>query len=147
MREMAMGPTRTILFLCPHDAAKSVLAAAYFDMMAVERGLPFRGDSAGTEPDEQPSPAVVAALQDDGIEVAGHEPRRVTGEDLASAYRVISLGCDVESIVSPGMRIDRWDDVPPASRDLAASREAIRCHLNALIDQLAAERPHPSTTH
>ena len=146
MREMAMGPTRTILFLCPHNAAKSVLAAAYFDTMAVERGLPFRADSAGTEPDEQPSPAVVAALQADGIDVAGHRPRVVTVEDLASAYRVISLSCDVESIVSSSVRVDRWDDVPPASRDLAASHEAIRCHLDALFDELAAKRPHRSTT-
>ena len=30
-----MGPARTILFLCPHNAAKSVLAAAYFDTMAL----------------------------------------------------------------------------------------------------------------
>jgi arsenate reductase len=146
MREMAMGPTRTILFLCPHNAAKSVLAAAYFDTMAVKRGLPFRADSAGTEPNEQPSPAVVAALQADGIDVAGHQPRLVTVEDLATAYRVISLGCDVESIVTSSVQVDRWDDVPPASRDLAASREAIRCHLDALLDQLAAERPHPATT-
>jgi arsenate reductase (thioredoxin) len=146
MREMAMGPTRTILFLCPHNAAKSVLAAAYFDTMAVERGLPFRADSAGTEPDEQPSPAVVAALQADGIDVAGHQPRLVTVEDLASAYRVISLGCDVESLVPSYVRVDRWDDVPPASRDLAASRKAIRCHLDAFFDELAAERPYPSAT-
>ena len=141
-----MEPTRTILFLCPHNAAKSVLAAAYFDAMALERGLPFRADSAGTEPDEQPSPAVVAALQADGIDVAGHQPRRVTAEDLASAYRVISLGCDVDSFVSSRVRVDRWDDVPPASRDLAASRDAIRRHLDALFDQLTAEYPRPATT-
>jgi arsenate reductase len=146
MWETALGPIRTILFLCPHNAAKSVLAAAYFDTMAIERGLPFRADSAGTEPDEQASPAVVAALQADGIDVAGHRPRRVTAEDLASAYRVISLGCDVDSLVSSGVRVDHWDDVPAASLDLVASREVIRCHLHALFNQLAAERPHPSMT-
>jgi hypothetical protein len=146
MWETAMGPTRTILFLCPHNAAKSVLAAAYFDTMAIERGLPFRADSAGTEPDEQPSPAVVAALQAEGIDVADHRPRRVTAEDLACAFRVISLGCDVDSFGSSGVRVDRWDDIPPVSRDLAASREAIQCHLDALFDQLAAERLHPATT-
>src|ERR671910_3521153 len=94
MREMAMGPAHTILFLCPHNAAKSVIAAAYFDRLARERGLGYRAASAGTSPDAAPSPAVVAMLRDEGIDVAGHRPRRLTAEDLISAHRVISLGCD-----------------------------------------------------
>ena len=88
----------TILFLCPHNAAKSVLAAAYFDRLARERGLDYRAASAGTNPDDAPSPAVVAMLRDEGIDVAGHRPRRVTTEDLTSAHRVISLGCDPDDL-------------------------------------------------
>jgi hypothetical protein len=42
----------TVLFLCPHGAAQSVLASAYFQR-APEGGLNVRVDSAGTEPDEQ----------------------------------------------------------------------------------------------
>src|SRR5919106_3030128 len=95
MREMAMGSARTILFLCPHNAGKSVLAAAYFDQLARERGLDYRATSAGTSPDAVPSPAVVAMLRDEGINVAGHRPRHLTPEDLTSAHRVISLGCDL----------------------------------------------------
>ena len=94
MREMAMEPAHTILFLCPHNAAKSVIAAAYFDRLARERGLDYRAASAGTSPDAAPSPAVVAMLRDEGIDVAGYRPRHVTTEDLTSAHRVISLGCD-----------------------------------------------------
>ena len=98
MREMAMGSARTILFLCPHNAAKSVLAAAYFDQLARDRGLDYRAASAGTSPDAAPSPAVVALLRDEGIDVAGHRPRRLTTEDLTSAQRVISLGCDLADL-------------------------------------------------
>src|SRR3712207_5875799 len=133
-----MGSARTILFLCPHNAAKSVLAAAYFDRLAQERGLDYRAASAGTSPDAAPSPAVVAMLRDEGIDVAGHRPRRLTAEDLTSAHRVISLGCDPDDLTEGNARVDRWDDVPPASRDLAASRAAIKRHLDALVDELAA---------
>ena len=56
-----MEVPRTILFLCPHNAAKSVIAAAYFDQLAAGRGLLYRGDSSGTDPDERPSLAVVNA--------------------------------------------------------------------------------------
>ena len=41
----------TILFMCPHGAAKSVLASAYFQRLAKERGLNVHVASAGTEPD------------------------------------------------------------------------------------------------
>ena len=128
-----------VLFLCPHNAAKSILAAAYFDQQASARGLPFRADSAGTDPDAHPSPAVVAALQDEGIDVTGHRPWRVTGEDLMNASRVISLGCELGDLPQSDRRVDQWDDVPPASRDLAAARDAIQRHVDELLDELAGD--------
>jgi arsenate reductase (thioredoxin) len=134
-----VGPERTILFLCPHNAAKSVLAAAYFDQLARERGLAYRAASAGTSPDAAPSPAVVALLRDEGIDVVGHRPRHLTPEDLASAQRVISLGCDLGHLDGGDVRVDRWDDVPPVSQDLGASRAAIKRHLDLLVDELAAD--------
>ena len=141
-----MGLPGTVLFLCPHNAAKSVLAAAYFDQHASARGLPFRADSAGTDPDAHPSPAVVAALRDEDIEVAGHRPRRVTELDLTNAYRVISLGCEPGDLPQTDSQIDRWDDVPPASRDLEVSCRAIRRHVDVLLEELANDTPPSSTT-
>ena len=132
-----MESARTILFLCPHNAAKSVLAAAYFDQLARERNLDYQAASAGTSPDAAPSPAVVAMLLDEGVDVAGHRPRLVTSEDLTNAHRVIALGCDLDDLDGGKARVDRWDDVPPASQDLGASRAAIERHLDLLVDELA----------
>ncbi len=140
-----MGSSSTILFLCPHNAAKSLLAAVDFERMAAARGLPFRADSAGTEPAAEPSPAVVAALRDEGMDVAGYRPRSVTKEDIAGASRVVSLGCHIEDLPTSPARIERWDDVPPVSQDLEAARDAIRHHLEILLDDLAGE-PLPSPT-
>ena len=44
------GKQPTVLFLCPHGAARSVLASAYFQRAAKERGLNVRVDAAGTDP-------------------------------------------------------------------------------------------------
>jgi hypothetical protein len=65
-------PTKspTVLFMCPHGAAKSVLASAYFQRLAKERGLNVRVDSAGTEPDPAVSPAVAAHLTRQGYGLA-----------------------------------------------------------------------------
>jgi arsenate reductase len=129
-----------VLFLCPHNAAKSVLAVAEFNRLAQQRGLSLRADSAGTEPDAAPSPMVVAALHADGIDVADHQPRRVTPEDLAAANRIITLGCDVGALAPPGAPIESWDDVPPVSQDLERARTAIRHHVERLVIELAAEQ-------
>lgn len=141
-----MAISATILFLCPHNAAKSVLAAAYFDQHASARGLPYRADSAGTEPDAQPSPVVVAALRAEGIDVAGHRPRLVSADDLTRARRVISLGCNPQDLPRSDMHIERWDDIPSPSQDLQASRQAIRRQVDSLLAQLADEAPQAVTS-
>jgi arsenate reductase (thioredoxin) len=135
-----MGDFGTVLFLCPHNAAKSVLAAASFDRLAGGHGLPFRADSAGTEPAEGPAPAVVAALQAEGIDVSGFRPRHVESRDLAGAHRVISMGCDPTDLQRFAERMERWDDVPPVSQDLEVAYAAIRRHVEALIDNLEQEQ-------
>src|SRR6185295_14476790 len=60
---------RSILFLCPHGAAKSVLATAYFKRQARARGLEIDVQTAGTEPDLALAPAVVEHLKASGYEV------------------------------------------------------------------------------
>jgi protein-tyrosine-phosphatase len=134
-----MTAPNSILFLCPHNAAKSLLAVVDFDRMAATRELPFRSNSAGTEPDNGPSPAVVAALRAEGIDMAGYQPRLVTEEDMAGTRRVISMGCNPDDLPPTTAPIERWDDIPPVSRDLEAAREAIRRRLKVLVDRLAAE--------
>ena len=129
---------RTVLFLCPHNAAKSIIAAAYCQRLAAQRGLALRATSAGTEPDAEVAPPVVAALRAEGIYVSGHRPRRVTDEDLGTAWRIISLGCDLDGPAPPGARVERWDDVPAPSRDVGAACAAIRARVERLLDELGA---------
>src|SRR5215211_184584 len=111
-----------ILFLCPHGAAKSVIAAAYCRQLADQWGVPMHARSAGTEPDAEVSPAVVALLRTEGIDIGDYLPRRVTAEELASADWIISLGCDLGDLARSGMLIERWDDVPPPSQNLIVAR-------------------------
>jgi arsenate reductase (thioredoxin) len=135
-----MADSGTVLFLCPHNAAKSILAAVYFDRLAEERGLPFRADSAGTEPAEGLAPAVVAALLADGIDVSAYRPRCVESRDLAGAHRVISMGCDPTDLQSSVERMERWDDVPPVSQDLESAYAAIRRRVETLVTDLEREQ-------
>jgi arsenate reductase len=138
-----MSESGAVLFLCPHNAAKSVLAAAYFDRLARQRGLPYRADSAGTEPEAAASPAVIAALAEEGIDVARHRPRLVTPEDLVAARWIVTFGCDLGAGAPAGIPIETWDDVPPASRDLERAQRAIRQHVEQLVAELVTEQGWP----
>lgn len=127
---------QTVLFLCPHHAAKSVIAAAYFNQLAQEYQLAFAGDSAGTEPDEAVSPIVVTMLREEGFDVSGHRPRRVTEQELQSAAQIISMGCTPEEIDVDPERITLWSSIPPVSEDPQRARAAIYLHVKALANSL-----------
>ena len=130
----------TVLFLCPHGAAKSVLASAYFQRVAKERGLNMRVESAGTDPDPEVAPRVSEHLKKSGLDVPVAKPRRVTDADMAAADVVISIGCDPKSMPSPRGTLVRWDDVPAPSEDFAAADARIRERVIQLVDELVRKQ-------
>ena len=131
--------SKHVLFMCPHGAAKSVLASAYFRRLARERGLNVTVDSAGTEPDPTVAPAVATHLAKQGYAVPTEKPRLATPADLAKADLVISLGCDLTRYPAPAGTVVRWDDVPALSEDFAKSDDAIRRHVMALVEELLSQ--------
>ena len=128
-----MKTPRTVLFVCLHGSAKSLIAAEYFGRLTAERGLNVHATSAGTEPDPDISPNVITGLLQDGIDVRDRRPRRLTTEDLAKASHVVSFGCDLSELAPPGLPVERWDDVPAVSADFAAARDAIVARLRRLL--------------
>jgi protein-tyrosine-phosphatase len=124
-----------ILFLCPHSAAKSVLAAAYCQQVAKERGLNLKVDFAGTHPDEMIAPAVTEFLESQGAEIP-HLPRRVTRDDITNASNIVSLGCELADLPLQGETVERWDDVPPVSQGLPTSWQHIREKVDGLLGRL-----------
>ena len=135
-----MSPSRSVLFVCLHGAAKSVLAAADFKKLAAERGITVTAEAAGTEPDPAMAPGVVAALRAEGVELGQTRPRRVTAADTARADRVVTFGCELGDAMPATVPVERWDDVPAVSENLPLARAAIRRHLDRLLDECAAPR-------
>src|SRR5215208_269748 len=135
-----------IVFLCPHGAAKSVIAAAYCQQLADRQNVALRATAAGTEPDAEVSPAVLELLRMEGIDIADQRPQRVTPEELVAAARIISLGCDLGDLQTAGLVVEHWDDVPPPSQNLLLARDQIRIHVEQLVATLRrAALPAPDT--
>jgi arsenate reductase (thioredoxin) len=137
---VAAASTR-VLFMCPHGAGKSVLAAAYFERLAKERGLDVRVDAVGTEPDPAVAPVVVGHLKKQGYGVPVRTPRSVTSDDWQGADVVISMGCDLKGRPTPRGVLRTWDDVPGPGENLAGADEAIRRHVLALVEELVRQKP------
>ena len=131
------APPRTVLFLCPHGGAKSLIAASYFNRVAGERGLSYVAVAAASEDPSDAVPGPVAGLLErDGFDVATFKPRRVEQADVGRAARVVTIDCGVGAVNADGATVERWDDVPKVSDDLEASAAAIRRHVVMLAEQL-----------
>jgi protein-tyrosine-phosphatase len=125
--------------MCPHGGAKSLIAASYFNRIATEKHLPYRAVAVAAEDPYASVPAPIAnLLESDGLPVRSFKPRPVTGTDLRSASRVISVGSDLTKLNTRGTAVERWDDVPMLSDDLPRLAAAIRRHVILLVDQIGS---------
>jgi arsenate reductase (thioredoxin) len=127
----------TVLFVCPHGGAKSLIAASYFNRMAAEGKLPFTAIAVAAEDPYENVPAPIAdLLATEGFDVRAFKPRSVSSADLFGASKVVSVGCNLTKLDTRGVGLEDWNDVPLVSDDLRASAAAIRKHVAALIDQI-----------
>ena len=123
----------TVLFVCEHGSAKSVVAAAHFNRLAAERGLPLQAISRGTDPDAALHPAAVAGLADERL-VWPATPSLLSESDLAAAARVVAFSELPEPFHAP-RPVDVWT-VPPVSEDYGTARDAIVARVSRLLDDL-----------
>jgi len=128
---------QTILFVCEHGAAKSVIAAAHFNQMAESAGLPYRAVSRGTNPDQEIPSKIKQGLAADDLDVSSWKPRAVTEDDIRKARRVVTLGCTlpVKKSLTEG-KLSEWNNVPPVSESYEAARKAIVDQVAALVKSL-----------
>jgi len=131
---MRTGPT-TVLFVCLHGSAKSLIAAHYFTRLARSRGLAYVGQSAGLEPDAAVPDPVIDGLGRDGFDVAGYAPGPATPDRLADADYVVSLGCELPIAANVTVK-ENWDDLPMVSDGFEPARDAIIKHVTRLVDSL-----------
>jgi arsenate reductase (thioredoxin) len=122
-----------IIFVCEHGAAKSILAAAYFNKLATQKGLEIRAIARGTNPDDQLSPQTLAGLTKDGLDPTESAPQKITEANIQSAQRVITF-CDLPTAY-PQARIERWDDVPPVSENYERARDIIVKHIQQMLKE------------
>ena len=128
-----------IIFVCEHGAAKSVLSAAIFNKLAVERGLNLRAIARGTNPDPEISPKVADGLRADRLASSESAPKKISKADLAGARRVITF-CALPDDYPGNIRVENWDAVLPAIEDYGKARDKLTERIDRLLEEL---KPKP----
>jgi protein-tyrosine-phosphatase len=133
-----------VVFVCEHGSVKSLIAMQLFNRAAAERGLPVRAVSRGLTPDAAVPNAIAAHLAEDGLAPGGFVPKAFSKADLAGASRVIAIGVDPASVTKGSkVPIESWDDIPAASENYAASRDALRQRIELLLARTGSSSKRP----
>jgi len=125
----------TVVFVCEHGAARSVIAAAYFNKFAAERHLPYHAIARGTSPQDDLSVATVKGLEADGVPFDRAKPKALTAADAKNAVRMMAF-CPIPEAFARTVRVEEHDDVPDIGKDYAAARDTIVSYVKALLDEL-----------
>jgi protein-tyrosine-phosphatase len=115
------------------------MAAALLDHHAAGR---VRVRSAGSTPASEIDPAVIAAMEEVGLDLSKEFPKPLTSEAVEGADVVVTMGCGDACPVFPGKRYLDWELPDPAGRPLEEVRpirDEIERRVRSLVGELIPE--------
>jgi arsenate reductase (thioredoxin) len=124
-----------VLFVCVHNAGRSQMAAALLDHHAKGK---VHVRSAGSDPADRINPAVVAAMDEWGIDLSRAFPKHLTDASVRAADVVVTMGCGDACPIYPGKRYEDWELQDPAGQPVEVVRR-IRDNIDARVQQLLHE--------
>ena len=131
-----MNSKPSVLFVCVHNAGRSQMAAAFVEHLSKGQ-IDVR--SAGSAPGEKVNPSAVAAMAEEGIDMAAAQPKLLTTEAVEVSDVVITMGCGDACPIFPGKRYEDWKLDDPAGKGVEAVRpirDEIRARVEQLVDEL-----------
>jgi arsenate reductase len=135
---------KTILFACVHNAGRSQMAAAWFNLLSDPAKA--RAVSAGTNPGPRVHPEVVAAMSEVGVDLSAAPTSRLTSELASGAQLLITMGCGDQCPFVPGLQRDDWPLDDPKGQSIARVREIrdeIRGRVEALVAREGFQKTNP----
>ena len=124
-----------VLFVCVHNAGRSQMSQALFELAADGR---HEARSAGSDPGPHVHPEVVEAMHELGVEVADRVPHKLDRADAEWADVVVTMGCGDACPVIPGKRYLDWNLTDPKGLPIEQVR-VIRDDIRERIEQLVAD--------
>jgi arsenate reductase len=107
----ADDPIPVVLFLCVHNAGRSLAARVLLEHFAQGR---IEVLSAGSQPGHELNPSVVAILKELGHDPSHEFPKPLTDETALAADVIVTMGCGDTCPVYFGKRYLDWELDDPA---------------------------------
>ena len=123
----------TVLFACVHNAGRSQMAAAWFNLLA-DPGK-ARAVSAGTDPAPRVHPEVIEAMNEVGVALSNAKTTRLTDDLARQAQMLITMGCGDQCPTVPGIRRGDWPLDDPRGQPIERVRE-IRDEIRRRVERL-----------
>jgi protein-tyrosine-phosphatase len=133
-----MPDTAVVLFVCTHNAGRSLAARVLLDHYAKGR-LDVR--SAGSAPGTDLNPSVVTILQERGLDPSKDFPKPLTDATARMADVIVTMGCGDECPFYAGKRYLDWELDDPAGLPVEAVRPIID-EIDQRVRSLLAELVH-----
>ena len=127
-----MSQNHVVVFVCEHGAAKSIIAATYFNKLASQKNLDIHAIARATHPDKELSPKTIAGLQTDGLTSTEATPQTLSLAEVDSAQQIIAF-CELPEEYRNKVAIEYWEGVPPVSENYEMARDAILEKLNRML--------------
>ena len=111
-----------VLFLCVHNAGRSLAAKVLLDHHAAGR---VEVRSAGSDPGDALNPSVVAVLEERGLDTSREFPKLLDDDTARQAAVVVTMGCGDSCPVYPGKRYLDWALEDPAGKPVPEVRPIV----------------------
>ena len=136
-----------VLFVCTHNAGRSVVAKSLFNDRAAKLGLELRAESAGSEPSDQINPAVRRVLESFKIDTSHEVPKKMNDAMLADEPRIVTMGCNVDAETCPAANskeVDDWELPDPSKMtddaEIVPLVHELARRVNTMIQQMTVAR-------
>jgi len=129
---------KTVLFICVHNAGRSLMAEAFFNHMAQGKA---RALSAGSQPADKVNPAAAQAMNEVGLDISQNKPKLLTLEMMDGVDKAITMGCEDACPVTT-VETENWEVGDPKGVPIERVREIrddIKTKVAKLLKEIAEE--------
>ncbi|MEF8901935.1 MAG: low molecular weight phosphatase family protein [Halovenus sp.] len=127
-------------FVCVQNAGRSQMSTAFAEREREQRGLTdLEIVTGGTDPADEVHPEVVETMAEEGIDLSGRVPRKISTAELEECDVVATMGCSTLDLEA-GTDVRDWALPDPDGQSperVREIREEVRERVETLFDELA----------